>query len=232
MDRTQPWKSSAPQRRRDCQFYFDALEHPEMPVQHASLLLRYCQLPKLGYLGRTMRPDRLKAAAARFDERALECWKQIHQIKDVDLDALSHQEECGGATCTREQLLSRISLSVSKGGMGLRPVSAIMHQAYLASGLEALPELFRLRAELQATNESERSRIATCATWQELAALEAQLRALGLSVLNRKQRRQLQRIQNNSDTALPAAVTAAAAAAVASPVHANAQLLAPQTRPL
>jgi hypothetical protein len=46
------------------------VEHPELPVQYASLLLRCCQLPRLGYLARTVHPDRLAAAAERFDERA------------------------------------------------------------------------------------------------------------------------------------------------------------------
>jgi hypothetical protein len=148
----------------DSQFFFDALEHPEMPVQSAALLLPYYQLPKLGYLARTMHPDQLKAAAIRFDKRAVECWKKIHGITNADFNALSSEEECESATCTREQLLARVFLSVAIGRMGLRSVSEIMYQACFASATEALPELLRFRTELQATKETELARIATSAS--------------------------------------------------------------------
>src|SRR4051794_18143469 len=102
-----------------------------MPVQHSSLLLRCCQLPRLGYLARTAHPDQLTPAAQRFDQRAVRCWKTIHRITDEDLEFFAG-EGCKDARVAAHQLLLRISLPVSMGGMGIRPVQRIMHAAYLA----------------------------------------------------------------------------------------------------
>jgi hypothetical protein len=199
-----------------CEFFFEALEHPELPVQYASLLLRCCQLPRLGYLARTAHPDRLAAAAERFDERALRCWKTIHRISDADLSALCDAES-GAASCTVEQLLARISLPVSKGGMGMRPVARTMQAAYLASALEALPELLRLRQHLQAADELSLVDAESSSVFQELAALHAALTRQTATALNRTQRRELQRqaareaAPANANTPSPHHVATAAA---------------------
>lgn len=92
-------------------FFFDALEHPDLPVQHASLLLRCCQLPRLGYLARTAHPDELAAAARVFDQRAVRCWKTIHRLTDHDLAALTG-EDCGNARVSRTAAAPRVSSRV------------------------------------------------------------------------------------------------------------------------
>ena len=61
--------------------------------------------------------------------------------------------------------------------MGVRPVERIMHAAYLASALEAIPELLRLRAHLQALEELGDARVRSSAVYQELAQLLQQLQA-------------------------------------------------------
>src|SRR5207244_2109786 len=52
--------------------FFACVSHPAMPVQTACLLLRYCAIPKLGYLARTTHPDLLLESARRFDGLALQ----------------------------------------------------------------------------------------------------------------------------------------------------------------
>ena len=174
-------------------FFFEALEHPDMPVQHASLLLRCCQLPRLGYLARTAHPDQLAAAAQRFDQRAVRCWQTIHRMTDADLAVLAG-EDCKDARVAAEQLLRRVSLPVSMGGMGIRPVQRIMHAAYLASSLEALPELLRLRTHLQTVEECA-AHVRDSTLFQEIASLLNKLQADGLSLtmLNRRGRRAAER---------------------------------------
>ena len=125
-----------------CEFFFECLEL--MPAQHASLLLRHCQLPRLGYLARTVAPRLLADAAKRFDRRAVECFMRIHGLTQEDLVALAG-DESGPAQVTAAQLQARIELPESMGGMGMRSVKSVLNQAYFASALEALPELIRLR---------------------------------------------------------------------------------------
>lgn len=52
--------------------FFACVSHPAMPVQTACLLLRYCGVPKLGYLARITHPDLLLGSARRFDDMALQ----------------------------------------------------------------------------------------------------------------------------------------------------------------
>lgn len=56
--------------------FFAALSHEEMPVQTAFSLLRYCGLPRLGYLARTTHPERLDNAAQRFDQMTIDTTDQ------------------------------------------------------------------------------------------------------------------------------------------------------------
>jgi hypothetical protein len=213
-------------------FFFDALEHPDLPVQHASLLLRMCQLPRLGYIARTAHPDQLAAAAKRFDERALRCWQTIHHLTDADLAALAG-EGCGDARVTAEQLLLRVSLPVSMGGMGVRPVQRIMHAAYLASALEALPELLRLRAHLQ-TAEGRIEQVRDSSTYCEIARLLQKLQEDGLShsMLNRRSRREAQRAVAAMTAAVDASSTAVPpASGAAAPVAINPSAAPPPVPP-
>ncbi len=128
-----------------------------------------------------------------IDERAVRCWKTIHRATDEDLAALSG-EDCGAARVAAEQLLLRVSLPVSMGGMGVRPVERIMHAAYLASALEALPELLRLRTHLQ-TAEGRAAHARDSLIFKEIQLLLEKLQTSGLSLalLNRRGRRAAER---------------------------------------
>jgi len=210
----------------DCEFFFRALEHRDLPLQHASLLLRACQLPRLGYVARTAHPDQLAAAAQRFDRRAQHCWMRIHRFTDEDLSALAGDEH-GDARCTAEQLLQRIQLPVSCGGMGLRPVARIMHAAYYASSIESLPELLRLRPRLAATDEHGVHAAQSSFIYQELEHLHQHLARL--TQPNRRARRAAQR--EAAQAAIAAPVVAAPAVATASLTDAADVAAAPAAAP-
>jgi len=117
------------------------------------------------------------------------CWKTIHRLTDKDLAALAG-EDCDNARVTAEQLLLRVSLPVSMGGMGIRPVERIMHAAYLASLLESLPELLRLRTHLQ-TAEGRAAHARVSVIFEEIRGLLEKLEVDGLSLAmaNRRGRR-------------------------------------------
>ena len=69
----------------------------------------------------------------------------------------SEEEEDGSlrASCmSHEQLLQRISLPLTAGGLGERPVHRIRHAVYFASLLRMLPDFLRMFPELQAEASS------------------------------------------------------------------------------
>jgi hypothetical protein len=153
--------------------FFECLSHPAMPTQTAALLLRYCALPKLGYLARTTHPDALAAPAARFDAMALSTQLRMLQLSDASLTALQPrlsdpdsrvhdpgetepppgsqpQLSTERSSCvSKEQLLTRMALPLSLGGLGLRPVLRIRHAAYYAALLQILPAFAHLHPELR-----------------------------------------------------------------------------------
>lgn len=55
----------------DCEFFFRALEHRDLPLQHASLLLRACQLPRLGYVARHTRTSWLLLLSGSTSARSI-----------------------------------------------------------------------------------------------------------------------------------------------------------------
>ena len=139
----------------------------------AALLLRYCALPKLGHLARTTHPDALAAPAERFDAMALATQLELLRLDDASLTALeprmsdadsrvldpSEEDPPPGSqprlsterpSCvSRAQLLERIALPLSLGGLGLRPVHRIRHAAYYAALLQIVPTFVQLRPELR-----------------------------------------------------------------------------------
>jgi hypothetical protein len=121
--------------------FFDALTHPEMPVQMAFLLLRYCGVPKMSYLARTVQPPVLQATAAKFDAAVRDCF---HSIMHTRAAALA-----GTATLTAQQLEAQLALPLRDGGMGLRAVSVYSPSAYFAALAGSLPDL---TAELMRTS--------------------------------------------------------------------------------
>lgn len=112
---------------------FSALQHPSMPTQIAFSLLRYCALPRLGFLARTIHPSQFLPAAERFDSLVMETFRNITQIA----------EETKQPSVPADQLSELISLPISAGGMGLRPMQRISHSAYFASSAAILPDFIQ-----------------------------------------------------------------------------------------
>ena len=138
--------------------FFDALTHEEMPVQTAFSLLRYCALPRLGYLARTAHPERLDKPAQRFDRMAVDTltrmmkWEDDNSLCTLERQTadVAEDDDNRASVVSREQLLQRISLPISAGGFGIRPVHRIRHAAYFASLTQMLPDFLRMHPELQA----------------------------------------------------------------------------------
>jgi len=108
--------------------FFHLLSHPAMPAQVAFTLLRFCGLPRLSYLARTTQPRHLKDAAIRFDSMARACFLQIMQLDAAELSS---------------EVESQLTLPLSAGGMGLRPVERFSHSAYFASLATVMPDFVR-----------------------------------------------------------------------------------------
>jgi Reverse transcriptase (RNA-dependent DNA polymerase) len=157
---------------------FECLTHPAMPTQTASLLLRYCALPRLGYLARTTHPDILLEPARRFDRMALQAQMAILHQTDESLTALEPRTSDPDSTVhdpgdgdpppgsqptlttdrvtavTKQQLLQRMALPLSLGGLGLRSVESVRHPSYFASLHTILPYFARLHPELAVRSPS------------------------------------------------------------------------------
>ena len=152
--------------------FFACVLHPAMPTQTAALLLRYCTVPKLGYLARTTRPELLLEPARRFDRMALQAQLTLLQQTEASLTALQprvgdpdstiHDSGDGDpprgsqprvstervTTVSKEQLLQRMALPLSLGGIGLRAVESVLYAAYFASLQQILPYFAQLHPEL------------------------------------------------------------------------------------
>jgi hypothetical protein len=162
----------------DSRYFFDCISHPSMHTQTASILLRYCAIPRMGYLARTTHPDLLFEPARRFDQMALAAQLTILQQTDESLtsleprtsdpeDSIRIQDPGDGdpppgsqSTVTtqrisavkKEQLVQRMQSPLSLGGLGVRPVERIRHAAYFASLMQILPYFARIHPELRDAN--------------------------------------------------------------------------------
>ena len=76
----------------ESEFFFQAIGHKEMGTQMAFSLLRYCGIPKLGFLARTTHPDRIDEAALRFDQMAMDTCMRVLQMSKESLTAMQTQE--------------------------------------------------------------------------------------------------------------------------------------------
>jgi len=104
--------------------------HPLMQQQSqvGLLLLRVCALPRMDYVARTAPPRLTLRAAHHFDEHALGCFGSM---LGIHVDAAP------------DHVRTQISLPLSVGGMGLRPLQRTSHAAYPAAGMLALTDLIR-----------------------------------------------------------------------------------------
>jgi hypothetical protein len=113
---------------------FQALEHPNMPTQIAMQLLRYCMLPRLGFLARTIPPKQFQSAAKLFDARIKKCFLTIMKLPDKpSLPGMSE-----------ESMYDQIKLQISCGGFGLRPLTMVSPAAYYASAAAIIPDFIKV----------------------------------------------------------------------------------------
>ena len=175
--------------------FFACVSHPAMPVQTACLLLRYCAVPRLGYLARTTHPDLLLDSARRFDGLALQAQLTVLEQSDESLTALQprtadpdstvhdpgdgdpppgsqpHVTTKRASAVSKQQLLQRIALPLSLGGLGLRSVERTRHAAYFASLQQILPYFAQLHPELcRSTSEFQQTQL-----YRELQLCQAEL---------------------------------------------------------
>ncbi|MDR3403430.1 MAG: reverse transcriptase domain-containing protein [Chthoniobacter sp.] len=115
--------------------FFEAITHAKMPTQVGYALLRQCALPRLGFLARTTRPHLIRAAAERFDAMVLHHAERLLDIGERSRSLLPSE------MITNDQLVERISLPISLGGLGLRPFTRVSHAAYFSSLAQALPDI-------------------------------------------------------------------------------------------
>lgn len=103
---------------------FECLRHPAMPVQIGYALLRWCALPRLSYLARTTDPMVMirPEMAPRFDLMVTSTFKAMMKVEH---DPITHEQ---------------ITLPISRGGMGLRPVWSTSASAYFSSLASIMPE--------------------------------------------------------------------------------------------
>jgi hypothetical protein len=115
------------------QSFFDLLNHPLLPSQHAFTFLRLCMLPRMNYWSRIFQPDVFSSAAEAFDKlvRDAFCLK-------LKLPSLSY--------VATEQL----SLPVGVGGFGLRSMQFSSPAAWWSALAQAFP---RIRPLLHSLND-------------------------------------------------------------------------------
>jgi len=201
-------------------FFFMALAHPEMGTQEGYSLLRQCGQPRMNYLARTTYPELLDRAAASFDKHALSCAMTIFGQSERSLDALQESEDDEftfqnaprTSLVSREQLLQRMSLPISAGGLGLRPIHRTRHAAYFSALLSFLADFLRLYPHLQADHKAGPASLAaenaghayqSTELHAELQACRAVLLAQGAG--NRRERRLVQNSMERplSDSHIP-----------------------------
>ena len=127
--------------------FFALLTHPSMPVQVGYSLLRYCAIPRLSFLSRTVHPRLFASATVRFDAMVRECFGKMMHIEADSKILLA-------PSLTAEQIDERIALPINMGGLGMRPFSRISHAAYFSSLVTILPDFhvaFPSCADLTAT---------------------------------------------------------------------------------
>lgn len=120
---------------------FDALINPHLTVQSAMLLLRFCALPKINHLLRTMAPQHTVPAAKEFDDMTVKALSVV-----LNQPALHKAFEAlranGGADVDERLLLGLLQalLPIRKGGTGLVMRESIAEAAFLGSFVSCAPQ--------------------------------------------------------------------------------------------
>ena len=113
---------------------FDALINPHLSVQAAMTLIRFCALPKINHLLRTMAPEHTVPAAKEFDLMVVKAMSAVlHQPKlSQAFEALMLD---GGADVDEQMIrtLTQALLPIRMGGTGLVLRESVSDAAYLGS---------------------------------------------------------------------------------------------------
>jgi hypothetical protein len=151
------------------ELFLAALRHREMPVQIALLLLRFCAVPRLSYLARTVDPFVFAVAggaAEQFDSMLWDCFAQLIGSE--------------GASSLTEDARQQAQLPLSMGGLGLRSVKDLAPTAYFSSLAASLADFI---AEFQPADSNDESWIAHSQMAQELECFWICMQAQGVQQL-------------------------------------------------
>jgi hypothetical protein len=121
-----------------CDSLFKAIEHPDMPVQIAMLLLRLCALPIVHFLTRTIDPALITTPLSLFDKKVIGTAKRILKLS-------KHSSELA------EQ---QLTLPVTKGGFGLRSMRLVAPIAFWSAVAAHLKLLCSIPGALDRTPHS------------------------------------------------------------------------------
>jgi hypothetical protein len=175
--------------------FLAALRNREMPVQIALLLLRFCAVPRLSYLARTVDPNVFAApggAAELFDSMLWNCFAQLIGSRD--------------ASSLPKEVRLQAQLPLSRGGLGLRSVKDLAPTAYFSSLASSLSDFI---AEFQPADRGDESWIAQSQMARELECFWIYMQMQGIQ--------QLAPPAKVKKTASPHSRPAAAATAAAAP---------------
>ena len=146
-----------------------------MPAQVAQTLLRYCGVPKLSYLARTVRPELLAKPSRDFDAMVMRTLLNKINISQQTLRNAA-SDPSSDAYVTEAQLRSRIALPIKLGGFGIRSIAHTRHAAYFAAHIQMLPEYAALYPDTAS------SKFADSALHTELEECRQQLLSLSQSL--------------------------------------------------
>ena len=125
----------------------------EMPKQIALLLLRFCAQPRLAYYCRIMKPHFMKEAAKYMDELCMKTFIYICDLfagcaEEIDLNELEGGQQdifenvqLDYQNILNEDELTQCYMRISDGGIGMRNISDECDIAYIASLMNAIPNI-------------------------------------------------------------------------------------------
>ncbi len=123
--------------------FLQQLQHPKLPRQHASIMLRSSGVAKFNYLTRATRPDLLRQTYKWVDESNREAFAQKSEVKLKDDSAAATQ----------------VQLPKKMGGFGIRPYELLADAAWFAAQAQAAPLLSKSQYESSQQSDEARARM-------------------------------------------------------------------------
>jgi hypothetical protein len=127
----------------------ECLLHPSMPTQIGLLLSRYCLLPQMNYMSRTLPPSCTMEGLRRFDEKIFDCVCRLLRVERAILPV---------------ETVHLITATIRSGGLGFRRYTSIAYVAFLASAAMALHtiNIDQLRSFVGPNDESMIAQLQRC----------------------------------------------------------------------